>query len=95
MKKLRGLKKAVGDYQNNCKRLHCVICLDLEDGHIWTDVYADSNSYSVYHSKSIHALNTYFMDACGSELPVKITMQSVRKTAEFVAAKYAGKEEER
>ena len=92
MQKLHGLKKAVGDYQNNCGRLHCVICLDLEDGHIWTDVYADSNSYADYHSKTIHALNTYIQDATGD---TKITMQSIRKTAEFVAAKYAGKEEER
>ena len=92
MQKLHGLKKAVGDYQKNCKWLHCVICLDLEDGSIWTDVFVSENDFSNYHSKTIHALNTYFMDACGSELPVKITMQSTRKTAEFVAAKYAGKE---
>lgn len=87
--KIHGIKKAVSDYKNNHERLHCVIYFDLDDGKVWTDVFADGNSYNDYHSKTIHALNTYMMDACGSELPVPVTMANVRKTAEHVQKLYS------
>lgn len=85
MKPLRGLKEAVGTYQKNCKNNHCVIYLDTESGYVWANTYS-SESFQVWKAtKSIHALNTYIQEATGD---TKITMESVRRTAEHVRKLY-------
>ena len=86
MKKLHGLKKAVGDYQKNHKQFLCVIYLDTNDGMVWTDVFRDASFLDRRHVTDARSLNTYVQDATGD---IKVSMQSIRKTAEYVRAKYA------
>lgn len=85
MKPLRGLKEAVGEYQKNHKQFLCVIYLDTEDGTIWTDVFKDVSNFDIRHDKSVHDLNTRIQDATGD---IKVNMQSIRKTAEYVRKLY-------
>lgn len=58
--KIKGLKKAVGDYQRlNCGGYYSptygVLMFDTEDGSLWTDEFYSlgHNSWKVYHSDSI------------------------------------------
>ena len=53
--KIKGLKKAVGDF--NDWQGHAVIFYDKEECRAWTEVYASSNSWSVYHDDAVVSLH--------------------------------------
>ena len=53
--KVKGLKKAVGDF--NDWQGHAVIFYDKEECRAWTEVYASSNSWSVYHDDAVVSLH--------------------------------------
>ena len=53
--KVKGLKKAVGDF--NDWQGHAVIFYDKEERRAWTEVYASSNSWSEYHDDAVVSLH--------------------------------------
>lgn len=61
MLKLKGLKKAVGDY-NWCKNAPCWradLMLDTSTGELWTDTFYGFNySWNEYHDKDIINLSS-------------------------------------
>ena len=85
MKPLRGLKKAVGEYQKNHKTWLCVIYLDIETEEVWAFTYSDEAVINQRFDKSVHDLNTHIQDATGS---TAVNMESIRKTAEYVRKLY-------
>lgn len=48
--KIKGIKKATGDI-NSAK--YGIMYFDMSDGEVWTNVYADNNSWTEYASESI------------------------------------------
>ena len=53
--KVKGLKKAVGDF--NDWQGHAVIFYDKEDRRAWTEVYASSNSWTEYHDDVVVSIH--------------------------------------
>ena len=53
--KVKGLKKAVGDF--NDWQGHAVIFYDKEDRKAWTEVYASSNGWTEYHDDAVVSLH--------------------------------------
>lgn len=57
--KIKGLKKAVGEYKrwvNSGYGRIADIMMDTSDGTIWCDAFLSSNSWKVYHSEDIISL---------------------------------------
>lgn len=90
---LKGLKKAVGDYQRANKggqydARYGVLMLDRSTGELWTDEFYSlgHNTWKEYHDKSIIKLLKYtdeqFIDTS------EINMQNVRRWAEKVIEEY-------
>lgn len=89
MKKITGLKKAVGDYQRaNAEgayspRYGCLM-YDKADGKIWTDEF-----YSIGHNdwKEYHSDNVVNLGSMMEEREIEVSMANVREfiTAEFGA----------
>lgn len=52
MRKIKGLKKACGEMNNN-KNLNRTVMYDRGTGEVWIDVFADQNSWNEYHDKNI------------------------------------------
>jgi len=50
--KIKGLKKTVGDHNNN-RMLARRIYLDRENGEVWCDVFPSLQSWNVYKDKAI------------------------------------------
>ena len=52
MTKLKGIKKAVGDFNHwqGC----AVIMVDTSDGEVWCDIFSSGNSWKQYHSDTVH-----------------------------------------
>ena len=53
--KVKGLKKAVGDF--NDWQGHAVIFYDKEDRKAWTEVYASSNSWTEYYDDVVVSIH--------------------------------------
>lgn len=49
--KIKGLKKAVGDF--NDWQGHAVIFYDKEEQRVWTETYASSNEWVEYHDEEV------------------------------------------
>lgn len=83
--KITGIKKAMSDYNNNHKRLHCYFMCDTLTGEVWVDMFPDENSYNNYNAPSVKAMRYHFCDALQCEhYDLKINMQALRKTAEYM-----------
>ena len=61
--KVKGLKKAIGDYKElnkggSCNPHYGLLMFDYSDGELWTDEFYDlgHNSYKQYHSDTIFNL---------------------------------------
>lgn len=60
--KVKGIKKAVGDYRRWTERnpFYCAnIMMDTSTGEVWTDCFISCNGYKVYHSDDIISLSSY------------------------------------
>lgn len=80
MKKITGLKKAVGDYQSaNAEGYYSPrygsLMYDKEDGNLWTDEFYSlgHNEWKVYHSDTIINLGLMM-----TEREIEINMKNVR-----------------
>jgi hypothetical protein len=52
MKKIKGLKKVVGEINDN-RSSFCVVMLDTQNDELWMDCFADGNSRNEYRNPSI------------------------------------------
>ena len=78
--KIKGLKKAVGDYNNWIKRnfgYYAQIMLDRETGEIWCDCFTSINQFIKYKSDAIVSIS-YFMEHYG--LIENVSMKNVKLT---------------
>lgn len=80
MKKIKGIKKAVGEYKHinaggPYSPHYGVLMFDYSDGEVWTDEFYDfgHRSYKIYHSDSIVCLERMMR-----EENVDITMANVK-----------------
>ena len=87
MKKIKGLKKAVGDYQRaNSEGFYSPrygrLMYDSEDGQLWTDEFYSlgHNEWKEYHSSSIVNLG-----AMMAEREIPVNMANVRQ---FIAENF-------
>ena len=76
MKKIRGLKKAVGTYQ---RANHALIYFDTETREVWTKEYYDPYSFIEYKNLGIVCITAYDPRRKNPDLPEKITMESLKK----------------
>lgn len=91
--KIKGLKKAVGEYQRANKggyyspRYGCLM-FDKSDGELWTDEFYSlgHNSWKEYHSDTIVNLGSMM-----SEQEIPVTMQNVK---EFIMNNFDDEEDE-
>lgn len=90
MLKIRGVKKAVGEY-NRANAGGCYsprygyLMLDRSTGEVWTDEF-----YSLGHTSWINYHDSAIINL-GSKIDDKITMTTVRRVAEKYCAEYARK----
>lgn len=76
--KVKGIKKAVGDYRRWTERnfSYCAnIMMDISNGEVWTDCFLNSNEWKVYHSENIISLSHYFVIYSVS----KVTMDEIKR----------------
>lgn len=88
--KIKGLKKAIGDYKYFLEKgHHGIIQFDTETDEIWTDEFVDCNSYNVYppHILNISAMMRECIEHGEFECE-NVNMDSVRSFIEkFVLKK--------
>ncbi len=77
MMKLKGIKKAVGDFNN--WQGHAEIMMNVETGEIWCDIFASGNEWKQYHSDTIFKVTSKVrMD----ERDDRVTMKEIRQLIE-------------
>lgn len=62
--KVKGIKKAVGDYRrwiNSVPSGDANILLDISTGEVWTDCYLSSESWKSYGDKNIISLSRFMI----------------------------------
>lgn len=89
MTKVKGIKKAVGDYNRANKGgvyspRYGYIMLDRESGEVWTDEFYSlgHGSWKQYHSNNVINLSRYM-----TEREIAINMANVREVAERLLIK--------
>ena len=91
MLKIKGVKKAVGDYNRaNAEGGHSprygFLMLDRSTGEVWTDEFYSigHNEWKEYHDSAIIDLGYIMLKKMG----LKVTMANVKKAAIEVCSKY-------
>lgn len=76
MEKIKGIKKAVGDF--NYWYGNAQIMYDPTDNTVWCDVFTDYTWSNYYHNKLIRCI--YLKGMCGNiEKDKKVTMKQIEK----------------
>ena len=81
--KVKGIKKAVGEYKDWIKRdmrNYATIMLDAKTGEVWTDCFVSVTNWKEYSSQTVVNLTSLMREYGG--LPV--SMQNVRAMANKV-----------
>lgn len=76
--KVKGIKKAVGDYRRWIKRnpsYRANIMMDTATGEVWTDCFISSNEWKVYQSQDIISLS----NCIGMHQELEVTMDGIKR----------------